>query len=92
MKYDTIEIRPTSFDDKRWRVLYDNSDKIDRVSRKKYEPHSLGFFIFPRKWGPVKGFKTLKNHMIELRKAEIAKLQQSIQELEELELPDYLKK
>lgn len=92
MKYSCIEIRPTpKFCKEPWEVKFDDTDSVDRISCKKYIPHSLGFFHFPRKWGAQKGFDILKKDMIEKRKERIKSLQKDIEAIESLQLPEWAK-
>lgn len=93
MKYSLIEIRPnTKFCEEPWRVNFDDTDAHDREPCKKYEPHVLGFFYFPRKWGAQKGFDILKAYMIERRQKEIDAIQKDLEQIKKLELPDWAKK
>jgi hypothetical protein len=93
MKYNLIELRkqPEILGGK-WQVKYDNTDPYNRMSRRSYKPDSdLGFFYYPRKWGPQKGFDVLKQSMIEARQNMIDALQRQIDELNELQLPNWAK-
>jgi hypothetical protein len=92
MKYNLIEIRPNRLDDKeKWMVRYDPTDKHDRKSCKTYEPTGLGFFYYPRKWGPQKAFDILKKDMIDRRAREIQMLKEDVDYIEKMELPDWVK-
>jgi hypothetical protein len=92
MKYNLIEIRPNRLnDDEPWIVKYDDTDTHDRESSRSYEPCGLGFFYYPRKWGPQKAFDILKKDMIDRRKKEIEILQKDISSIEKIELPDWVK-
>lgn len=93
MKYSFIEIRANpKFSDERFGFRYDNSDNSDREPKKKYEPHPLGFFYYPKRWEPSKAFNILKDNIITNLKKEVDKIQKDIQEIEKLELPDWVKK
>lgn len=51
MKYDLVEIRTFGIgDEKKWDVRW-SKDDTDRVDRKPYKPHPLGFFHYPRFMG-----------------------------------------
>ena len=92
MKYNLIEIRPNRFDNKeKWTVRYDPTDQHDREPCKSYEPAGLGFFYYPRKWGPQKAFDILKKDMIDRRAREIEMLQEDINYIEKMELPNEVK-
>lgn len=91
MKYSTVEIVPDAFNSG-WRVKYDDTDHHDRESRKEYLPNAgLGFFHYPRKWGVEKGFLILKNEMIRVRQEKINSIMQDIEEIKNLQLPDWVK-
>ena len=92
MKYNLIEIRPNSYwEQERWSVSFDNSDELDREADKKYQPHSLGFFYYPKKWKPEKAFQILKDDMIKTRQNEINRLQLDMEAIKNLKLPDWVK-
>jgi hypothetical protein len=91
MKYSLIEIKVNSkFQTDRFQVCYDEGDGADRVSKKTYQPSSLGFFYYPKKWKPEKAFNLLKGNMINDRMEMIDSLKKDIEELEKLRLPDWV--
>ncbi len=90
MKYSLIEIRPTITEESRWRVGFDDTDPYDRVSCKKYIPNAgLGFFYFPRKWKTEKAFEILKEEMIKVRQKEIEYIQRDIDDIKNIQLPEW---
>ena len=89
MKYNRIEIRrlqlPGGF-----AVSFDDTDTEDRISQEEYNPNALGFFYYPKEWRVQKAFDILKLDMIKRREREIAALQEEIDAIEELALPEWV--
>jgi len=87
MKTDTLNI---SYDrtQKEWSVSYKRSDieRIDHVP----EPSKMGFYHFHRKIGPKKAFAELKKFLIDETNKEILSLQEYINEMNALQLPDWI--
>lgn len=77
MKYSTIEIRwaPDGW------YSTNRDDPRERVASKK-EPHACGFFHYPTSKGPRWAFTKLKKCIVEAHKAEIARLQKSLESLQ----------
>lgn len=85
MLYDTIELLPQHGFGV-WNVTHSRVPG-DREPRKKYLPHGLGFFHYPRKWGVKRGFDALKAAMVKRHKDEIARLEKSLAALLATECP-----
>ncbi len=84
MQYDLVEIRPKGiFKDRKWCVDFSKDDR-DRESSPKSVPYSLGFYHYPRNMGKRKAFGKLKRLLVGRHKEEIAKLEESLRQLEEL--------
>lgn len=77
MKYSTIEIRwaPDGW------YSTNRDDPRERVASKQ-EPHACGFFHYPTSKGPRWAFTKLKKRIVEAHKAEIARLQKSLESLQ----------
>ena len=86
MKFSTVKLDPNP-NEHTWDIRFSDLP-YDRQAVKNPTPHSLGFFHYPTKWGKQKGFDKLKQHMIQIHKEEIAKLQESLAALETLEIGD----
>jgi hypothetical protein len=86
MKTDTLNI--TYNRKKELHVNYKRSDieRIDHVP----EPSKLGFYHFHRKIGPKKAFAELKKFLIDEANKEILFLQEYIDEMNALQLPDWI--
>lgn len=87
MYYSVVRITPDRIT-KSWSVSVEDLDG-DRVAEDR-DPMALGFYIFPRTIGVKKAFQALKKKMIQRHKEELAKLQESLEKLEKLTMPDRL--
>jgi hypothetical protein len=87
MKTDTLDIRYSHVSSK-YDVRYERSD-IERIDHKP-QPSKMGFYHFHRKIGPKKAFIELKQYLIDSANEEILKLQAYVNEINALELPDWI--
>ena len=88
MKTDTLDIRYDSYHEQ-YSVGYERSD-LERV-RHKPRPSEIGFYHFHRKIGPEKAFVELKQCLIDSANKKILQLQEYVNEINALELPDWIK-
>lgn len=85
MKYNLLEIR-YGIMDKKIKAFY--REEILERKKGKTKPSNLGFYYFPSTMDKQVAFKELKDHLIKLTKKEIIKLQNRIEELQDLKLED----
>ncbi len=83
MKYNTVQIRPSS--NGNWECYF-QSDEVDRYNIKTY-PNKIGFFHYPYRMSKSRAFSKLKTLLIFSHKREIERLQESLNKLEMLEIP-----
>jgi hypothetical protein len=81
MIYGLVELRPTNG---KWEVTH-SCDNKDRV-KEDTSPNPMGFYYYPARMGRSAGATKLKNFLIEQHKAEIARLQKSLDELKRVKI------
>lgn len=88
MKTDTLDIRYSHVSSK-YDVCYERSN-LERVNHTP-RPSEIGFYHFHRKIGPEKAFVELKQCLIDSANKKILQMQEYVNEINALELPDWIK-
>lgn len=86
MKFSTVEIIPDVRNPDKLKIIFRDIDG-DRVNE-NLGPNSLGFYHYPRNMGKDKAFEALRAHLVAKHAEHIAKIENSIDKLKALNMPE----